>query len=95
MELSGNVKKIKNVYSIEEYTSVKLSIYSPKIEKQFKPFTKEGILRVIITKNTSCLYFKLFELLEFHKVFKIELFLNINDGYTVSDNNCISSCPGI
>lgn len=73
MESSGNVKKIKNIYCIikkEEYGTVKLSIYSPKIEKKFKPFTKEGILRVIITRNTSSLYFKLFELLEFHKVFK-------------------------
>ena len=95
MECSeANVKKIKKCLSgiiekeesILEYATVKLSICSPQTEKQFKPFIKEGILCVIINRNTSCLYLQLFELLEFHKVFEIELYTNISDGYTVSDN---------
>ena len=95
MECSeANVKKIKKCLSsiiakeesILEYATVKLSICSPQTEKVFRSFIKEGILCVIINRNTSCLYLKLFELIEFHKVFEIELYTNISDGYTVSDN---------
>ena len=95
MECSeANVKKIKNCLSkiidkeesILEYATVKLSVCSPQTEKVFRSFIKEGILCVIINRNTSCLYLQLFELIEFHKVFEIELYTNISDGYTVRDN---------
>ena len=95
MECSeANVKKIKKCLSsiidkeesILEYATVKLSICSPQTEKVFRSFIKEGILCVIINRNTSCLFLKLFELIEFNKVFEIELYTNIGDGYTVRDN---------
>lgn len=94
MECSeANVKKIKTCLSnmiekeesILEFATVKLSVCSPLTEK-FRSFIKEGILCVIINRNTSCLFLKLFELIEFNKVFEIELYTNINDGYTVRDN---------
>lgn len=96
MECSeANVKKIKNCLSnildkeesILEFATVKLSVCSPQTEKVFRSFIKEGILCVIINRNTSCLFLKLFELIQFHKVFEIELYTNISDGYTVRDNN--------
>ena len=96
MECSeANVKKIKKCLSsmldkeesILEFATVKLSVCSPQTEKVFRSFIKEGILCVIINRNTSCLYLKLFELIQFHKVFEIELYTNISDGYTVRDNN--------
>ena len=95
MECSeANVKKIKKCLSniidkeesILEYATVKLSVCSPQTEKVFRSFTKEGILCVIINRNSSCIYLKLFELIEFNKVFEIELYANISDGYTVRDN---------
>lgn len=95
MECSeANVKKIKKCLSniidkeesILEYATVKLSVCSPQTEKVFRSFIKEGILCVVINRNTSCLYLQLFELIEFHKVFEIELYTNISDGYTVRDN---------
>ena len=95
MECSeANVKKIKKCLasiigkeeSILEYATVKLSICSPQTEKVFRSFIKEGILCVIINRNTACLFLKLFELIEFNKVFEIELYTNISDGYTVRDN---------
>ena len=95
MECSeANVKKIKNCLSkiidkeesILEYATVKLSVCSPQTEKVFRSFIKEGILCVIINRNTSCLYLQLFELIEFHKAFEIELHTNISDGYTSRDN---------
>ena len=95
MECSeANVKKVKKCLaniidkeeSILEYATVKLSICSPQTEKVFRSFIKEGILCVIVNRNTSCLYLKLYELIEFHKVFEIELYTNISDGYTVRDN---------
>ena len=96
MECSeANVKKIKKCLSnildkeesILEFATVKLSICSPQTEKVFRSFIKEGILCVIINRITSCLYLKLFELIQFHKVFEVELYTNISDGYTVRDNN--------
>ena len=95
MECSeANVKKVKKCLvniidkeeSILEYATVKLSICSPQTEKVFRSFIKEGILCVIVNRNTSCLYLKLYELIEFNKVFEIELYTNISDGYTVRDN---------
>jgi hypothetical protein len=95
MECSeANVKKIKTCLSnmidkeesILEFATVKLSVCSPQTEKKFRSFIKEGILCVIINRNTSCLFLKLFELIEFNKVFEIELYTNISDGYTVRDN---------
>ena len=95
MECSeANVKKIKKCLvniidkeeSILEYATVKLSVCSPQTEKVFRSFIKEGILCVIVNRNTSCLYLKLYELIEFNKVFEIELYTNISDGYTVRDN---------
>ena len=95
MECSeANVKKIKACLSnmiekeesILEFATVKLSVCSPQTEKKFRSFIKEGILCVIINRNTSCLFLKLFELIEFNKVFEIELYTNISDGYTVRDN---------
>ena len=95
MECSeANVKKVKKCLvniidkeeSILEYATVKLSVCSPQTEKVFRSFKKEGILCVIVNRNTSCLYLKLYELIEFIKVFEIELYTNISDGYTVRDN---------
>ena len=95
MECSeANVKKIKKCLvniidkeeSILEYATVKLSVCSPQTEKVFRSFIKEGILCVIVNRNTSCLYLKLYEFIEFNKVFEIELYTNISDGYTVRDN---------
>ena len=95
MECSeANVKKIKKCLSniidkeesILEYATVRLSVCSPQTEKKFRSFLKEGILCVIINRKTSCLYLQLFEIIEFHKVFEIELYTNISDGYTVRDN---------
>ena len=95
MECSeANVKRIKTCLSnmidkeesILEFATVKLSVCSPQTERKFRYFVKEGILCVIINRNTSCLFLKLFELIEFNKVFEIELYTNISDGYTVRDN---------
>ena len=90
----ANIKKIKKCLSniigkeetILEYATVKLSVCSPQTGKYFRSFIKEGILCVIINRNTSCLFLKLFELIEFQKVFEIELYTNIMDGYTKVDN---------
>ena len=95
MECSeANVKKVKACLSnmiekeesILEFATVQLSICSPYTGKKFRYFIKEGILCVIINRNTSCLFLKLFEFIEFNKVFEIELYTNISDGYTVRDN---------
>ena len=77
---------IEKEESILEFATVKLSVCSPHTGKSFRSFIKEGILCVIINRNTSCLFLKLFELIEFKKVFEIELYTNISDGYTVRDN---------
>ena len=95
METSeANVKKIKKCLSdiidpeetILEYATVKLSVCSPQTQLQFREFKKEGILCVIINRNNSCLFLKLFDLIELHKQFEIELYMNIKDGYTRIEN---------
>ena len=86
----SNIRKIKNCLttiipkeeSIIEFATVKLSIYTP-YEKKFLPFYNEGILSVTIKRNNYCLYLQLYELIEFKKVFEIELYTNISEGYTV------------
>ena len=86
----SNIRKIKNCLttiipkeeSIIEFATVKLSIYTPN-EKRFLPFLNEGILSVTINRNNYCLYLQLYELIEFKKVFEIELYTNISEGYTV------------
>ena len=71
--------------SILELSTVLLSINSPKTNNIFIPFDKEGILCVIVNRKKSCLFLKLFDLIEFKKVFEIELYANIIDGYNAKD----------
>lgn len=86
----SNIRKIKNCLttvipkeeSIIEFATVKLSIYTPN-EKRFLPFLNQGILSVTINRNNRCLFLQLYELVEFKKVFEIELYTNISEGYTV------------
>ena len=89
-----NIKNVKlcisNMISKEEtlieVSSVKLSICSPRTNKKFIQFKKEGILCVIANRNYSCLFLQLYDLNDFTKVFEIELYSNINKGYNVKDN---------
>ena len=81
------IEKIKKEESILECATVKLSICSPQTGKKFISFDKEGILCVIVDRNKSCLYLKQYELIEFKVIFAIELYTNIEDGYTVYDNH--------
>ena len=81
------MKKIKLEESILECATVDLSICSPQTGRIFRSLGKEGILCVIVDRNKSCLYLKLYDLIEFKMVFAIELYTNIADGYTVVDNH--------
>ena len=95
MECSeANIKKVKKCLmdkirkeeSILECATVKLSICSPQTNKKFLSLDKEGILCVIVDRNKTCLYLKLYDLTEFKLLFAIELYTNVEDGYTVCDN---------
>ena len=71
--------------SILELSTVLLSINSPKTNNIFLPFNKEGILCVIINRKKSCLFLQLFDLIEFKKVFEIELYANIIEGFNAKN----------
>ena len=71
--------------SILELSTVLLSINSPKTNNIFLPFNKEGILCVIVNRKKSCLFLQLFDLIEFKKVFEIELYANIIEGYNAKN----------
>lgn len=89
----SNLKKVKECLSsmikkeesILEFATAKLSICSPETNKYFASFHNEGILCVVINRNTSCLFLQLFDLVELKKVFEIELYTNIIDGYVCRD----------
>ena len=71
--------------SILELSTVLLSINSPKTNNIFLPFNKEGILCVIVNRKKSCLFLQLFDLIEFKKVFEIELYANIIEGFNAKN----------
>ena len=71
--------------SILELSTVLLSINSPKTNNIFFPFNKEGILCVIVNRKKSCLFLQLFDLIEFKKVFEIELYANIIEGFNAKN----------
>ena len=68
--------------SIIEFATAKLSICSFNT-LQFHPFDKEGILCVVANRNHSCLFLQLFDIIEFKKVFEIQLYSNVAQGYIV------------
>ena len=89
-----NIENVKQCISnmilkeetIIEVSSVKLSLCSQSTNKKFIQFKKEGILCVIVNRNYTCLFLQLYDLIDFSKVFEIELYSNIKKGYNVNDN---------
>ena len=90
-----NMKRVKECISsiiskeesIIEFATAKLAICTPRTNKTFISFKKEGILCVISNRNYSCLFLQLFDMIEFTKVFEIELYTNIKEGYNAKDIN--------
>ena len=91
MEFSeSNSKRIKHCIntilpihqSLIEISTTKLSIGTFS-SKQFHSLSKEGILCLVIDRLSNTLYFQLYDIIEFQKMFEIKLYLNIYDGYTV------------
>jgi hypothetical protein len=91
MEFSeSNAKRIKHCIStllpfhqsLIEICTSKLSIGTFS-SKQFHSLSKEGILCLVIDRLNNTLYFQLYDIILFQKMFEIKLYLNIYDGYTV------------
>ena len=68
--------------SILEFVTATLSVHGFGCGNQkFVSFKKNGILCLVVNRVKSCLFLQLFDVYEFKKLYDIELYTNICDGY--------------
>ena len=79
-------EKTENYSTIIEFAYVKLYIAYDDNEN-FEFTNLEGCLCLVINRKFSCLNLQLFEFVHYKKEFEIELYTNIDKGYSVLNDN--------
>lgn len=90
--------KIPDYYSIIEFSNVKIYIsyinsnstnnLSQNPQQETFDYTNlEGCLCLVINRKLSCLFLQLYDYINYNKVLELELYININKGYSILHDN--------
>ena len=90
-ENNNELKKLKNNFQIDKECSILEvclgRLYIAYEDSEFEFTNLEGYLSLVINRKHSCLFFYLFGFSTFKKDFEIELYTNIDKGYSILKDN--------